>query len=398
MLGIACFALLSSLASASSTALNCQPGYYFDGKGCTKCTQCPLGYGLKNHCSDTGHGDTQCQPCIEGYDYSDTIGLDECIQCDTYSNCLPGQSKMIKKCTVSSPPECDGCEDGYYIDDEVNGCTRCSSPCRNDEEEVQKCLTKHDRICKPRSTRTDPVSTASSTPTTSTSSTSVHNSKDKALSTSASQRTAVTKTDAGRHQSSGEVPTAEGSSQAQGTLSKYLMIRISVGVCVTILLAIVITVVGYKVTRARRRKSNDNGDPDRTNTLELAETQPCVPKGLDRFVKHLEIHEKRIIIREISGSLGGFTKWQTVLDKLEDPELVEESRVWTADDDEKNIKKFLDAYGEKEGSTAKRLIQAIRDAGLSLSANELERKLDSDRGGQSGNSVEIPAVENDTWV
>ncbi|XP_022777653.1 tumor necrosis factor receptor superfamily member 4-like [Stylophora pistillata] len=69
--------LMSVTVFSSSTALNCLPGYYFDGKGCTKCTQCPLGYGLKNHCSDTE--DTQCQPCIEGYDYSDTSGLDECI-------------------------------------------------------------------------------------------------------------------------------------------------------------------------------------------------------------------------------------------------------------------------------------------------------------------------------
>ena len=89
------------------------------------------------------------------------------VRCDTYSNCLPGKPKLIKKCTVSSPPECDGCEDGYYS--EVNGCAECSSPCRTDEEEVQKCLTEHDRICKPRGI--DAVPIASSSPTTSTSST-----------------------------------------------------------------------------------------------------------------------------------------------------------------------------------------------------------------------------------
>lgn len=386
----------SVTATSSSTALNCLPGYYFDGKGCTKCTQCPLGYGLKNLCSDTE--DTQCQPCIKGYDYSDTIGLDECILCDTYSKCLPGQSKMIKKCTVSSPPECDGCEDGYYIDDEVNGCTRCSSPCRTDEEEVQKCLTKHDRICKPRSTRTDALSTASSTPATSTLSTSVNNSKDRVLSLSTThQQTAPTKTDAEIDKSSGEVPTAESSSRAQGTLSKYLKLWIPVGAVVAIVIAIAITAFVYKVTRARRRKPNDDGDPNRTNTLELAEIQAFVRKGLDRFVKDLEIDEKKSIIEEISGSRCGFADWRVVLEKLEDPKLIKASRAWRALDEAINIQKFLEEYGEKEGSTVRRLIQAIRDAGLGRAANKLEQNLDPDRGGGSGDSVEIAEVEN-LWV
>lgn len=74
------------------------------------------------------------------------------------------------------------------------------------------------------------------------------------------------------------------------------------------------------------------------------------------------------------------------MDKLNDPGLLEESRGWQARDDEINIKKFLEAYGEREGSTVKRLIQAIRDAGLELSAEKLKKKLGSDGDGSSGNT------------
>ncbi|XP_022799291.1 uncharacterized protein LOC111337272 [Stylophora pistillata] len=149
--------------------------------------------------------------------------------------------------------------------------------------------------------------------------------------------------------------------------------------------------------RARRRKPNDDGDPNRTNTLELAEIQAFVRKGLDRFVKDLEIDEKKSIIEEISGSRCGFADWRVVLEKLEDPKLIKASRAWRALDEAINIQKFLEEYGEKEGSTVRRLIQAIRDAGLGLSANKLEQNLDPDRGGRSGDSVEIAEVEN-LWV
>ena len=77
------------------------------------------------------------------------------------------------------------------------------------------------------------------------------------------------------------------------------------------------------------------------------------------------------------------------MEKLDDPGLLEESRGWQARDDEINIKKFLKAYGEREGSTVKRLIQAIRDAGLSLSANKLIEELGSVGNGLSGDTDEI---------
>ena len=77
------------------------------------------------------------------------------------------------------------------------------------------------------------------------------------------------------------------------------------------------------------------------------------------------------------------------MEKLDDPGLLEESRGWQARDEEINIKKFLEAYGEREGSTVKRLIQAIRDAGLGLSANKLIEELGSVGDGLSGDTDEI---------
>lgn len=370
----------SVTATSSSTALNCLPGYYFDGKGCTKCTQCPLGYGLKNHCSDTE--DTQCQPCIEGYDYSDTSGLDECILCDTYSNCLPGQSKIVKKCTVSSPPECDGCEDGYYIDKKVSACAKCSPPCRFNEEEVQKCLTQHDRICTPRSTHTDAVSTTSSTPITSTSSTSGNNSKDKVVSKSTKRQTVVTTKTA----DSSEVPRTEGSSREQkADQDKYLTIGISVGVAVVVL-ALLITFAIYKVCKGRRRK-----------LIQLTQEEvPLEPirqrNGTDRLVRDLSTEEKKLLIRELSGSELGYSHWKAVLDKLDDPGLREESRGWRDDKQATNINSFLETYEKKEGSTVKKLIKAMKDAGLEVPANSVQQKLCPDEVGASGNTTEVTYV------
>ena len=65
---------------------------------------------------------------------------------------------MVRKCTIFSPPICDGCEDGYHIDPNLNGCVECSPRCAASEEEVRKCTTEQDRICGPRHTvPTNPV-------------------------------------------------------------------------------------------------------------------------------------------------------------------------------------------------------------------------------------------------
>ena len=70
--------------------------------------------------------------------------------CDQYSNCLPGNSKVIQNCTIFSPTVCKGCADGNYFDKdagESGGCIKCSPPCGVFEKEEIPCNTQHDRLC-----------------------------------------------------------------------------------------------------------------------------------------------------------------------------------------------------------------------------------------------------------
>lgn len=81
------------------------------------------------------------------------------FSCDKYSNCVPGNSKIIKNCTIFSGPVCDGCEDGNYLDPEVGpngGCVECSPSCSILQVETRPCTTDHDRRCRTKSTVTFP--------------------------------------------------------------------------------------------------------------------------------------------------------------------------------------------------------------------------------------------------
>ena len=73
------------------------------------------------------------------------------FSCNKHSNCLLGNSRKIKNCTIFSPPVCDGCEDGYYLDPQVKpngGCVECSPRCNILQVEIESCTTEHDRKCK----------------------------------------------------------------------------------------------------------------------------------------------------------------------------------------------------------------------------------------------------------
>ncbi|XP_020617457.1 uncharacterized protein LOC110055410 [Orbicella faveolata] len=78
------------------------------------------------------------------------------FSCDKHSNCLPGNSKKIKNCTIFSGLVCDGCEDGNYFDPLVEGCIKCSPSCSILQEEIRSCTTDHDRECKTKRTVTSP--------------------------------------------------------------------------------------------------------------------------------------------------------------------------------------------------------------------------------------------------
>lgn len=81
------------------------------------------------------------------------------FSCDTFSNCLPGNSKKIKNCTIFSGPVCDGCEEGNWFNllvGNIGGCVECSPPCNILEEETRSCTTDHDRRCTAKGPVTSP--------------------------------------------------------------------------------------------------------------------------------------------------------------------------------------------------------------------------------------------------
>ena len=71
-------------------------------------------------------------------------------RCDTNSNCLKGNAKKVKNCTIFSPPICEGCADGNLFDNEIGQrgrCMECKPPCGFLEVETRNCTTEHDREC-----------------------------------------------------------------------------------------------------------------------------------------------------------------------------------------------------------------------------------------------------------
>ena len=61
---------------------------------------------------------------------------------------------------------------------------------------------------------------------------------------------------------------------------------------------------------------------------------------------------------------------------------------------ENPAEKLLSAYGEKDGSTIRNLIKALKEAGLTLLAGQLEEKFTNTNEQERGEEPEITA----TWV
>lgn len=117
------------------------------------------------------------------------------------------------------------------------------------------------------------------------------------------------------------------------------------------------------------------------------------PQGLDRYLKDLKTQERKTVMQELGGKDGcGYFMWHAVVEKLDDPDLELESRGWEASDNNVNIDKFLTAYGEKEGSTIRRLVKAIREAGLQFPANNLEQHFSTTQDPQKEGSCTTSSV------
>ena len=85
----------------------------------------------------------------------------------------------------------------------------------------------------------------------------------------------------------------------------------------------------------------------------------------------------------------GYFYWQSVAEELG---FQNESRGWEGA--QNPIESLLKAFGEKEGSTIRGLIEAIRKAGLTLCASQLEDKFDTPRN-DTTDSVHKTLVQNE---
>lgn len=79
----------------------------------------------------------------------------------------------------------------------------------------------------------------------------------------------------------------------------------------------------------------------------------------------------------------GYFYWHIVAEKLG---LNAECRAWEGVDNP--TEKLLSAYGETEGSTVRNLIKALREAGLTLFANEIEQLVSTTQGQDDAERIE----------
>nr|XP_058949410.1 tumor necrosis factor receptor superfamily member 16-like [Pocillopora verrucosa] len=403
---------------------DCPENYFWDGKKCSVCSGCTLGFGLKEPCTKTKN--TECQPCIPGYDYSDSTGMEECIKCDTYSNCLPGRSKKITKCTIFSGHTCDGCEEGYYHHQDV-GCDKCSPKCdAMTEDEIQACTTKHNRVCAPK--RVLPKTPVPS-----------NDSKVRGH----PNGTAIKEDDEIPKIVSESVESKTIQPREENLIVKNLWLWV-IFVVIVLLVAVVTVSIGFHKRRSRgNHPTQQEGDVNTYNTEEnivlreqtlpliteggvdahdtretFSSAQQGVPlgpshqlepldsggvdapeppseelsrqKGLDRPIKTLRIKEKKQIMIFLSDKdIGGYFYWQSVAEELG---FQNESRGWEGA--QNPIESLLKAFGEKEGSTIRGLIEATRKAGLMYFASQLEDKFDTPRN-DTTDSVHKTLVQNE---
>jgi len=342
---------LFTLMTWTYTATECPDLRYWNDTLCIPCSGCPQGFGVKTNC--TKKKDTECQRCWPGYDYSSTTGLEPCILCDTNSNCLEGNAKKVKKCTIFSPPICEGCADGNYFDNETGqhgGCIECKPPCGFFEVETRKCTTEHDRECTKQWTAKE-ISTPTMVPHT-------------------KQRDVPSST--GPTMDDTEHPlTEQGWIQAakQKSFTEKNLPWVIISVAVPSFLALGLSIVVYKKKRKskrRMRRRKDNDLPEQEHALPLMPLQG----GLDSLIRDLTIEERRLIANRLNGKFpDGYYHWQIVAEKLG---LRDASSDWERA--ENPTEKLLKAYGEKDGSNIRNFISALREADMTLFACELEEK------------------------
>ncbi|XP_029205125.2 uncharacterized protein LOC114969032 isoform X1 [Acropora millepora] len=346
-----CFVVLRS----SPLAAKCPQAHFWNGTSCYPCSGCPVGQGVKTNCSQSR--DTVCQKCLLDFDYSNSSGMEACRGCDQDSNCLPGNSKVIQKCTVTSARVCDGCEEGFYLNlfaGEEGGCMECSQSCSENEIETQSCNTKHDRVCSKRPSTTEKTSTKR--PTTPRETTETHE-----ISTSSSPVN-----DSGKGDDKGLEPEKFEETDQPLHKKSWLWAVIAVVVVIVALPVVVGTAVKYRQPRTRVVMDNKEG----TQLIQQRQPQPL---GLDQPIRSIEV-EGRSFIADRLNDKDSHDYWffLRVAEKLG---IYQECRGFTSS--RNPTEAFLQLYSERKGSTVRALVGALRECELTHFASEIEMKFAS---------------------
>ncbi|XP_015753729.1 PREDICTED: tumor necrosis factor receptor superfamily member 1B-like isoform X3 [Acropora digitifera] len=371
-----CFVVLRSVPLAAK----CPQAHFWNGTSCNRCSGCPVGQGVKTNCSQSR--DTICQKCVLDFDYSNSSGMEACKGCDQDSNCLPGNPKVIQKCTVTSPRVCDGCEDGFFLNlfagEEGGGCMECSPSCSENEIETQSCNTKHDRVCSKRPSTTEKTSTNRPRQTdwrivsilkrTDFSATLSKDTNDT-LKVSTSPFPVLHKETEDDGGSEPQKTTERSETTDLPVYEKPWLWAIGAFPVVIIALPIVIvTAVRYR--QDSNEKSHDPVEDDQL--IHRPRGQPR-PRGLDQTIRSIEV-EGRSFIAERLNEKDSQDYWffLRVAEKLG---ISKECRGFTSL--RNPTEAFLQLYSEREGSTLRAVVGALRECGLTLIASEIETEFAS---------------------
>ncbi|KAJ7339474.1 hypothetical protein OS493_005872 [Desmophyllum pertusum] len=118
---------VSSFRSRLSQCPNCSGQYikFIDAVtgrcvDCWPCIECNDGMGPSVPCGSTVTVGTKlhCVQCVEGQNFSDSSGLDQCQPCGV---CSGKHERVLSKCDIESDVKC-GCEAGFYRNQTTNEC------------------------------------------------------------------------------------------------------------------------------------------------------------------------------------------------------------------------------------------------------------------------------------
>lgn len=104
---------------------------------CSPCTGCPKGMEPSIACGATVDEGTvlECRECIAGKSFSDSEGVGQCQMCTTCSQ----KVAVLKQCTTESNTVCGSCPPGFYEDDFIGGCFKCSLCCEGNNDLATDC-------------------------------------------------------------------------------------------------------------------------------------------------------------------------------------------------------------------------------------------------------------------